>query len=132
MKTTIILLVISVAAASGAGAYAHHSFAATYDADRTIKIEGRLISFAFRSPHSIATVEAPDEQGKMQRWTVEWGASRQLSAQGITREFFKPGEILIISGNPGRRPEDHTMVMRSLLRPSDGFKWGDRPSEVVD
>jgi hypothetical protein len=132
MKKRICALLGLVFAAPGMIAYAHHSFAPLYDAEKIVRIEGRLISFSFRSPHSIVIVEAPDEQGKMQRWNVTWGAASQLNAKGVTREFFKPGDAVVITGNPGRNPAANILVMKSLHRPSDGYKWGDRPGEVVD
>ena len=106
---------------SGATAYAHHSFAATYVVDKEIKIEGDLVSFMFRNPHSFVHVQAPDDQGQIQRWAVEWAAAGQLS--GITHDTLKPGDHVIITGNPGRTAEDHRLRMRSILRPKDGFKW---------
>src|SRR5690606_16809544 len=68
--------------AAGA-AFAHHSFTATYFEDQTIKITGTVKAFQFRNPHSFVHVEAPDEDGKMQRWAVEWGGSSQLANQGL-------------------------------------------------
>ena len=114
----------------GMAAYAHHSVVALYDAHKTIKIEGKLIAFSFRSPHSFVIVEAPDENGTTQRWDVAWNSARELQDTGITRESFKPGDHVIITGNPGRRPGDHIVRMVSFLRPSDGLKWGDKPGET--
>lgn len=109
---------------AGSAAYAHHSFTATYDESREITIEGTLVQFMFRNPHAWVHVMAPDENGEMQRWGVEWGGAGQLSGQGVTRDSLKPGDEVVITGNPGRNAEDHRIRMRSLLRPSDGFGWG--------
>lgn len=114
----------------GMKAYAHHSVVALYDHAKTIKIEGRLISFSFRSPHSAVIVEAPDANGAMQRWDVAWNAASQLNAQGITRESFKPGDKVVITGNPGRDVNAHILRMVTFLRPSDGLSWGNREGET--
>ena len=105
-------------------AYVHHSFAATYFEDKTQKVEGKLVQFLFRNPHSFIQVEAEDEHGEMIRYAVEWGAGGQLGRQGVTRDTLKPGDQVIIVGNPGRNPEDHRLRMVSITRPSDGWKWG--------
>lgn len=119
------LLGISLGLAITAGAaQAHHSFTATYDENKVVTIEGDLVQFMFRNPHAFVHVMAPDENGVMQRWGVEWGGAGALSNQGITRESLKPGDHVIITGNPGRNPIDHRIRMRTLLRPSDGFGWG--------
>jgi hypothetical protein len=116
----------------GAAARAHHSFAATYDETRTIKIEGKLVQFLFRNPHSFVHVMAPDDKGQMQRWAVEWGGTGVLGAQGVNRETRKPGDVVIITGPPGRNPADFRMRMVTLLRPSDGFGWGTKAGETFD
>ena len=105
-------------------AYAHHSFAATYFEDKTESVEGDLVQFLFRNPHSFVHVEGKDKDGNTVRYAVEWGAGLQLNRQGVTRETLKPGDHVIITGNPGRNPEDHRLRMRTITRPSDGWKWG--------
>ena len=60
----------------------------------------------------------------MQRYAVEWGAGGQLNRQGVTRETLHPGDHVIVTGNPGRNPADHRLRMKTITRPSDGWKWG--------
>ncbi len=124
MKARALAFAVAVIAMSGLTAHAHHSFTATYDERETIQIEGTLVQFMFRNPHAWVHVMAPDENGEIQRWGVEWGGAGQLSGQGVTRDSLRPGDRVIITGNPGRNPADHRVRMRSLLRPSDGFGWG--------
>ena len=106
-----------------APASAHHSFAATYFEDQTTKIEGDLVQFQFRNPHSYVHMEAKDDEGVVQRWTIEWGSGMQLSTQGLTATTLRVGDHVVVTGAPGRDPEDHRMRMRSIERPKDGFKW---------
>ena len=104
--------------------YAHHSFTATYDENKTVKIEGELVQFMFRNPHAFVHVLAPDENGVMQRWGVEWGGAGALTGQGVTRDSLKAADHVVITGNRDRNAIDHRIRMRTLLRPSDGFGWG--------
>jgi hypothetical protein len=125
MKRILLALVITAGAVvSGGRALAHHSFAATYFEDKTQKVEGDLVQFMYRNPHSFVQLEAPDDKGVVQRWSIEWGAGGQLGRQGVTRETLKPGDHVVIVGNPGRNPEDHRLRMVNITRPSDGWKWG--------
>jgi hypothetical protein len=132
MKARWILLLVAVVLITGVSAWAHHSFAATYQEDKMVTIEGKIVQFQFRNPHSFVTVEAPDADGKMYRWGVEWGGAGQLGGQGVNRYTLKQGDVVTISGNPGRNPADHRVRMLTLRRKSDGFGWGQRPGEVVD
>ena len=99
---------------SGLTASAHHSFTATYDEAQTVKIEGELVQFMFRNPHAWVHVMAPDENGVMQRWGVEWGGAGALAGQGVTRDSLKPGDKVVITGNPGRNPVDQTIMVNGI------------------
>ena len=124
VKFVALLIVLAAAIACGGRAYAHHSFAATYFVDQNITVEGTLTQFLYRNPHSFLHVDAPDEKGVMQTWAIEWGAGGQLGRQGVTRDSLKPGDHIIVVGQPGRNPEDHRMRLVSISRPADGWKWG--------
>src|ERR1043166_8647256 len=135
MKRYLVVLFVAVAAitlGASARAYAHHSFAATYLEDQTVTIEGELVQFLFRNPHSFVHVMVKEQDGSMARYAVERGGAGRLGRQGVTRETLKPGDHVDISGSPGRNPADHRVRMVSLRRPKDGFGWGQRPGEVVD
>jgi hypothetical protein len=103
---------------------AHHSFTATYFDDKKVTIEGELVQFLYRNPHSFVQVEVKDGEGKLTRWSIEWGAGGQLGRQGVTRDLLKAGDHVVVVGNPGRTPDDHRLRMLNITRPSDGWKWG--------
>ena len=103
---------------------AHHSFQASYDTDTVQEIKGKLVQLNFRNPHSSVMVMAPDANGVMQRWGVEWGGASALTRQGLTRDSFKAGDEVVIKGQPGREESDHRLRMLSIVRSSDGFGWG--------
>jgi len=130
MTRRAVAIVVGVLLA-GVSAYAHHSQAAQYDTSKTVKIEGTLVQFQFRNPHTFIQVEAPDETGEKVRWSIEWGGVGQLNGQGVTRTTLKYGDPVIITANPSRTPNDHKLHMLTLLRTSDGFGWGTRPGEVI-
>ncbi len=132
MKRLLVVLLVAGACGLGTKAYAHHSFAATYLEDQSVTIEGELVQFLFRNPHSFVHVMVKDKDGQMVRYAVEWGGAGQLGGQGVTRETLKPGDVVVISGAPGRNPADHRVRMVSLRRPKDGFGWGGKAGEVVD
>ena len=132
MKRYLAVLFVAGAFVLGAQAYAHHSFAATYLEDQSVTVEGELVQFLFRNPHSFVHVMVKEKDGTQVRYAIEWGGAGQLGGQGVTRETLKPGDLVVISGSPGRNPADHRVRMVSLRRPKDGFGWGQRPGEVVD
>jgi hypothetical protein len=128
----IFPLVLAALLLTAAAAYAHHSYAATYDVGKEVKLEGKLIQFSYKNPHSYVTIQAPDPKGAVQRWSVEWAGTSQLSNRGITQESLKVGDAIVIVGRPSRVPGEFKLLMVNLTRPSDGFSWGSRSGEVVD
>ena len=116
-----------VALAIGAPALAHHSFAATYLENQSVTIEGELVQFVLRNPHSFVNIDVKQPDGSLVRYLVEWGAPAQLGK--VTRETLKPGDHVIITGNPGRNAEDHRVRMLTFRRPADGWSWGILPNE---
>jgi hypothetical protein len=132
MTRKVVLLVLAGACLFGITASAHHSFNAVYDVSREVTIEGKLVQFLYRNPHSWVHVEVTPLSGEIQRWAVEWGGSGQLAGQGVTRTTLKVGDTVVISGDPSRTAGDYKLKMNSLRRTSDGFGWGGRPGEVVD
>ena len=123
MKKKLLLLVLGASLAGVGRGYAHHSFAATYLEDQEQTIEGELVQFLYRNPHSFVHVMAPDDKKEVLRWAIEWGGGGQLGQQGVTRETLKPGDHVVVTGNPGRNPADHRLRMRQIVRPKDGWKW---------
>jgi hypothetical protein len=121
-----LFLALAFGLLGGVQAYAHHSFAATYQVDKTVTIKGKLVQFLYRNPHSFVKVEAPDDKGQMQTWSIEWGGGAQLGAQHVTRETLQSGDEVTVTGNPGRDPTEFRLRMQSITRPSDGWKWQGR------
>jgi hypothetical protein len=117
---------------AAAPARAHHSYGATYDVGREIRLEGTLVQFVFRNPHTFVHVQAPDESGTKQRWAVEWAGTAQLANNGITRDTLHVGDAVVIVGRPSRVAGEFRVLMVSLKRPADGFTWGTRQGEAVD
>ena len=122
-RLSIVLLVFAAVLALAVPLVAHHSFAATYEEEKQQTIEGDLVQFVFRNPHSFVHVEVADPGGEKIRYAVEWASGSSLNGQGITRETLKFGDHVVVVGQPGRNEEDHRMRMRSITRPTDGWKW---------
>ena len=117
--------------AVGGQALAHHSFAATYLEDQSVTIEGDLVQFLLRNPHSFVHVMVKETDGSTNRYVVEWGSPAQLSGK-VSRDTLRPGDHVIISGTPGRNASDHRVRLLTFKRPKDGWSWGILEEERFD
>jgi Family of unknown function (DUF6152) len=120
----VVLLGAFVLAFSGSQAFAHHAASATYVHGKSVTIEGTLKEFAWRNPHSFIKVEVADkDKGEPQVWLIEGAAPNVLTQGGMSSNSLRPGDHVIVTGQPGRVEEDHRMLLEKIERPSDGFKW---------
>jgi hypothetical protein len=122
----------AVALLSATAAYAHHSYAATYDTTKEVKLQGKLVQFVFRNPHAYVHIQAPDQNGVPQRWAIEWSGTTQLGAAGVNAQTLKVGDEITVTARPSRVPNEYRALMITLKRPVDGFTWGAREGERVD
>lgn len=132
MMRTLLRLLVLTALASGTVTSAHHSYSATYDVRQEVTLDGTLVQFVYRNPHSFVHVQAADANGVPRRWAVEWAGTAQLGTQGVTRESLRVGDRIVVVGRPSRVTGDYRLLMVTLRRPADGFTWGTRAGEVVD
>jgi hypothetical protein len=130
MKHYLVASLAVAALAIAAQASAHHSFAATYLENQSVTIEGDLVQFVLRNPHSFVNIDVTQPDGSVMRYLVEWGAPAQLAGK-VNRETLKPGDHVIITGNPGRNTEDHRVRLLTFRRPKDGWSWGLLPNETI-
>jgi len=132
MKRYLVVLLVAVASAVARPAPAHHSFAATYLETQSVTIEGEIVQFVFRNPHSFVHVNVKEKDGTTVVYNVEWGGTGQLGGTGVTGGTLKAGDQVVITGAPGRNPADRRIRLVTLKRPKDGFTWGQAPGQTVD
>lgn len=118
MKSRFVAFVTVGILTFGAAAYAHHSFAGSYIEDRLVRIEGKVVEFNIRNPHSFINIEVKDKDGKMVRWGGEWGGVTQLSQGGVDRFTLQVGDYLIIDGAPSRDAAEKKVLVRRASRPA--------------
>ena len=118
MKSGLVALVTVGILTFGVAAYAHHSFAGSYIEDRLVRIEGKVVEFNIRNPHSFINIEVKDKDGKMVRWGGEWGGVTQLSQGGVDRFTLQVGDYLIIDGAPSRDSAEKKVLVRRASRPA--------------
>jgi hypothetical protein len=123
MKPIVRAMILAASCLAGASVSAHHSFAATYIENQSVTVEGQLVQFQFRNPHSIVQMIVQERDGRDVRYAAEWRGAGELVMQGVTNGTFRVGDRLVITGNPSRNSSDHRIRLLRLVRPRDGFEW---------
>lgn len=78
---------------------AHHSFAAQYDANKTVTLQGTITKVEWMNPHTYFYVDVADDKGKLVNWAVEGGAPNVLYREGWKPTSLKAGDKVTITGS---------------------------------
>jgi hypothetical protein len=81
-----------------APAWAHHAFAAEFDAKRPVHLEGTVSKVELINPHAWIHVEVKGRDGKVTTWMVEAGSPNVLLRRGFTKASVSPGTPVIVDG----------------------------------
>jgi hypothetical protein len=84
-------------------AFAHHSFAAEFDADKPFKLTGVVTKVEWQNPHTFFYIDVTDTAtGKVTNWALEMGSPNGLMNQGWTRNTLKVGDVVTVDGSLAR------------------------------
>ena len=128
MKFALVTSAFAALLLMAGAAQSHHSFAAVYDADKEVTIEGKVVQFQYRNPHSVLHVLAKDASGSEKRYAIEWQGATQLGAAGISAQTVHSGDEVVVTGHPGRVAVENRILMLEIKRPADDFSWENRGS----
>jgi hypothetical protein len=122
-KVRIVLGSAVLALATAAAALAHHSFAAAFDMNKPVTVQGTIVQVRLENPHSWFFLDVKNASGQVERWAFEAG-----TPSGMIRNGFKPGVIkqgveVTIKGFHAKDPTQNMGMLRELVMP-DGTVYG--------
>jgi hypothetical protein len=121
MRAAIVWTLVSLSPA--AAAWAHHSFAAAFDMNKPVTVQGTIVQVRLENPHSWFFLDVKNASGKVERWAFEAG-----TPSGMVRNGFKPGIIkkgveVTIKGFHAKDPSQNAGMLRELVL-ADGTAYG--------
>lgn len=103
---------------------AHHSISRHYDRSESITVEGVVVEFLLRNPHSQIRMEVEAESGAAEIWTLEMDDADDIVRQGIVADTIQAGDVVVATGNPARDGSG-ALFVRTMTRPADGLEYYD-------
>jgi Family of unknown function (DUF6152) len=77
---------------------AHHAFAAEFDVNKPVKINGTVTKVEFTNPHAWIYVDVKEPDGNVVNWRFELGAPNALIRLGWRVDTIKAGTEVEIAG----------------------------------
>ena len=78
--------------------WAHHAFAAEFDADKPVKLRGTVTKVEFINPHSWFHIDVKSADGKVVSWAIEGGTPNTLFRRGVTKNSLPIGTEILVDG----------------------------------
>jgi len=97
-KLSFIALTASLLLAAVAPAFAHHAFAAEFDAKKPVKLRGTVTKMEWINPHTWIYLDVKKPDGTVEEWMVEAGTPNTLLRRGFTRDSLKAGTEVLVDG----------------------------------
>ena len=112
-----ILTLCTVALLLPAAALAHHSFAAVFDSDQSVELDGEITKVEWTNPHIWFYLDVRNADGDVENWQCEGGTPNSLRRRGWTSETLKTGDDVQIEGF---RAHDGTDTCNARVITQDG------------
>ena len=95
-----LAIVITVAGLlfNSAPVFAHHAFAAEFDAKKPLKLRGTVTRMEWINPHAWIHIDVKDPDGNVVNWMIEAGTPNTLFRRGFTKDSLVPGMEILVDG----------------------------------
>ena len=104
-----------IGALTASPASAHHSFAAAFDANALVTVQGVITQAKLANPHSWIYLDVKDATGNVVQWGFEAQTPTALIRSGVKPEVFKVGSKVTIRGCHARDITKNEGAAREII-----------------
>src|SRR5262250_950829 len=121
MRTKLLVVVAAAGLVlTAVPVWAHHAFAAEFDQDKPIKVQGSVTRWELTNPHSWIYIDVKGDDGKTVTWMIEGASPNNLYRLGFTKESLPPGTEIMVEGYQAK--DGSTRAVGRNITFSDGKK----------
>src|SRR3954454_19260258 len=97
-KTLAVAITAAALLLAAMPVWAHHAFAAEFDASKPIKFKGTVTKMEWINPHAWIHIDVTGDDGKVTPWMIEAAAPNALLRRGWTKNSLPAGVEILIEG----------------------------------
>lgn len=114
-----------------AAVQAHHGIS-NWDLNTDITVTGRLTEIELINPHSWIHLEVRGADGRTASWKCEMRSANALRRSGWTKEMFRVGSSITVTGSPERRKPNQCYLGTILFADGSSMdRYGQRKLAVA-
>ena len=101
MRTTVVFVGVGVAllvVVAVVPVWAHHAFAAEFDAQGPVELNGTVVRMEWVNPHTWIHIDVAQPDGSQERWMIEGGPPTSLLRRGFTKASLLAGTEVFVEG----------------------------------
>jgi hypothetical protein len=119
-KTLAVVFAAGALLLAAAPAWAHHAFAAEFDADKPIKFKGTVTKMEWINPHAWIHIDVKADDGQTTAWMIEAAAPNALLRRGWTKNSLLKGTEILVEGYQAK--DGANRANGSIITFTDGKK----------
>lgn len=98
MRIGLSIVVAAAAFIGAAPANAHHSFAAQFDQNKPVILQGTILRMEWVNPHAFIHVAVKNPDGTVSEWAIEGNTPNSLLRAGLTKKALEAGTEVAVRG----------------------------------
>ena len=119
-KTFAIVITAAATLLAAVPVWAHHAFAAEFDASKPIKFRGTVTKMEWINPHAWIHIDVKGDDGKVTSWMIEAAAPNALLRRGWTKASLPAGTEILVEGYQAK--DGANRANGSIITFTDGRK----------
>jgi hypothetical protein len=107
----------------------HHSFAAQFDQNKPVILQGTIVKMEWVNPHAFIHVAVKNADGTVTDWAIEGNTPNSLLRAGLTKKSLETGTEVAVRGYLSKSGENVASGSSIIFKSGKKFAFGSGGSD---